>query len=329
MRTKAGSTCSLVLAAIAWLALAHFAQAQPAKNPEKAIDKAIAYLAAETPKWRVEHRCASCHHQGSAARALLATRAKGLLKDDKPLENSLQWLALPEKWPKNHGDPNASDQALAEIQFGASLFAAEKQFAERFRDSLPRLARQLAKRQHKDGRFDLESSDGLPTPITLGPILLTAAARDILSPRTLEASGEMKATFEQEAKRANDWLLAYKPRNTFEASSLLIALKQGDAEKSARTEARKIALESAHSAGGFGPYANAPAEVFDTALAIIALGRDEEVKNHRAQIDRAKKQLIQWQQEDGSWEETTRPRGGVSYAHRISTTAWALEALLE
>jgi len=35
------------------------------------------------------------------------------------------------------------------------------------------------------------------------------------------------------------------------------------------------------------------------------------------------------QQPAGGWPETTRPSGGVSYAEHISTTAWALYALLE
>jgi hypothetical protein len=38
--------------------------------------------------------------------------------------------------------------------------------------------------------------------------------------------------------------------------------------------------------------------------------------------------LIAHQQEDGSWPETTRPSGGVSYAQRMSTSAWATWALI-
>ena len=34
------------------------------------------------------------------------------------------------------------------------------------------------------------------------------------------------------------------------------------------------------------------------------------------------------QEADGSWPETTRPPGADSYAQRISTTGWALLALL-
>lgn len=327
----------LIIAALVWLACAPLGWAQPVTEaPEladKAIAKAIAYLAAETPKWRTENRCASCHHQGSAVRALLVAKAKGKLKNDESLENSLEWLEHPEKWADNHGDPNASDPLLAEIQFGASLSEAEQRNPGRFRDALPQLAKQIVKRQSKDGSFALENSEGLASPITLGPILITAYARAIFTPRKLGATTESTSAFEQETKLASTWLLAFKPRNTLEASSLLIALTPGQESKAARATsrdtARKIVLESAHVGGGFGPYVNSPAEVFDTALAILALSRDEHASEHHALIAKAKKQLIKWQLEDGSWEETTRPSGGISYAHRISTTAWALEALLE
>ncbi len=39
--------------------------------------------------------------------------------------------------------------------------------------------------------------------------------------------------------------------------------------------------------------------------------------------------LVAQQRADGSWTETTRPAGDVSYAQRISTSGWAVLALLE
>jgi hypothetical protein len=39
--------------------------------------------------------------------------------------------------------------------------------------------------------------------------------------------------------------------------------------------------------------------------------------------------LTRSQSSDGSWPETTRPTGQESYAQRISTTGWALLALLD
>jgi len=78
--------------------------------------------------------------------------------------------------------------------------------------------------------------------------------------------------------------------------------------------------------------------VFDTALAVLALAtlnleprlarstyRPEELKEA---IARGRAYLVSQQRPDGSWPETTRPAGQESYAQRISTTGWALLALL-
>jgi GH15 family glucan-1,4-alpha-glucosidase len=64
-----------------------------------------------------------------------------------------------------------------------------------------------------------------------------------------------------------------------------------------------------------------PAEAFDTALAILALGGGGEV-------DRGRKFLMKTQDAAGAWAETTRPAGGISYAERISTAGWVAYALL-
>ena len=66
-------------------------------------------------------------------------------------------------------------------------------------------------------------------------------------------------------------------------------------------------------------------EAWDTALAILALKAAGQ--NDLATAGRAS--LLRLQQPAGGWPETTRPPGGVSYAEHISTTAWALYALIE
>jgi squalene cyclase len=90
--------------------------------------------------------------------------------------------------------------------------------------------------------------------------------------------------------------------------------------------------------GGWGPYVTAAPQVFDTALAVLALStleveprlarsayRAEELKEA---IANGKKFIVSQQRPDGSWPETTRPANQESYAQRISTTAWAMLALL-
>ena len=80
-------------------------------------------------------------------------------------------------------------------------------------------------------------------------------------------------------------------------------------------------------------------EAFDTALALLALAGLRPIDSLStapystpdldAAIERGRAALLRTQNPDGSWPETTRPPNGDSYAQRISTTAWALMALLE
>ena len=76
--------------------------------------------------------------------------------------------------------------------------------------------------------------------------------------------------------------------------------------------------------GGWGPSSSAPAEIFDTAIVVLALKAAGETKL----IQRGREFLIRSQQTSGGWPETTRPPGSQSYAQHISTTAWATLALL-
>ncbi len=81
-------------------------------------------------------------------------------------------------------------------------------------------------------------------------------------------------------------------------------------------------LGSQTSDGAWGPQAKMPAEVFDTALVLLALDRPADA------LARARAWLVKMQEKDGGWPETTRPSGAQSYAERLSTTGWAVYALL-
>ena len=71
-----------------------------------------------------------------------------------------------------------------------------------------------------------------------------------------------------------------------------------------------------------------PAEVFDTALVLLALESLPEKQELAPLIERGRKYLIAAQAADGSWPATTRPSGAESYAQQLSTTGWATQALL-
>jgi len=80
--------------------------------------------------------------------------------------------------------------------------------------------------------------------------------------------------------------------------------------------------------GGWGPYADAPPEVFDTALVLLALNVWRNHSGMKEMIKRGRCFLVEQQSADGDWPATTRPSGGESYAQRLSTIGWATLALL-
>jgi hypothetical protein len=61
---------------------------------------------------------------------------------------------------------------------------------------------------------------------------------------------------------------------------------------------------------------------------LLALAQSERSPRVIDMIARGRAFLIAQQQRDGSWIETTRPAGNVSYAQKISTTGWVTQALL-
>ncbi len=113
------------------------------------------------------------------------------------------------------------------------------------------------------------------------------------------------------------------------AVSLLIGAKVTSPAAIAR-RARGLALlrRSQGADGGWGPRSLSHSENFDTALALIGLAGCPRSDDLKQMITRGRAFLIAEQLEDGSWVETTRPPGNVSYAQRISTCGWATMALL-
>jgi hypothetical protein len=270
------------------------------------LQAALTFLAREVPRWARENHCYSCHNNGDAARALYLARTRGYDVPEASLADTTAWLLTPAKWDEIHGAPAASDKKLARIQFAAALAEAYRTRAVRDGQTLRAAARGLAAMQETDGSWRVDTG-GLPgAPATYGTALAT-----YLSRRTLETSGG----FDPEIARAEAWLARAKPANTVDAAALLLA----DPE---RRDCRGMLLGAQTSDGGWGPQAHMPAEVFDTALVLMALDGPRAVK------ERGRAWLVKMQEKDGGWPETTRPSGAQSYAERISTTGWAVYALL-
>jgi len=263
--------------------------APAAPGPEQ---RAIDFLAHEVPQWARDNHCYSCHNNGDGARVLFLARRRGYTVPDAAFAGTLDWLRNPAAWDEAHGTPGFSNVTLARIQFASALLESQLPL----RDA----AALVARAQSADGSWTVDAGSLAGAPATYGRALATYMAR-----RVLVAAGTTAA-----AANATAWLRAAHPENVVDAAALLLATpsRRDCVEYLRRAQARD---------GSWG-------EVFDTAVAVLALRAAKE----DALAARGRDFLLRMQQSDGAWPETTRPSGGISYAEHISTTAWALEALV-
>lgn len=305
---------------------------EQAPAADDAETRTVAYLRSEVPRWRREHPCYSCHNNGDATRALMAAAARGHAVADA-IDDTVAWLATPERWDTNAKRGGSEEQPLARIQF-ASALAAMVAAGRAEAAALDRAAGLLVAHQHDDGSWRLSDTQILGGATFYGTSLATAMARRILArARTPAVQGPLA--------KANAWLRTTSPSTVLDASATLLGLERDTDPAAAAQRRRSLDLVQRGQGpdGGWGPYVTSQSEAFDTALALLALTAlrhadtlstaPYSARGLDAAIDQGRAALLRTQNPDGSWPETTRPPNGGSYAQRISTTAWALMALLE
>lgn len=277
-----------------------FAYAGPAEQ------KAIDYLVREVPAWERDNGCFSCHNNGDGARALFAARRAGYRVPDAALSATIEWLRKPLQWDQAAKHPQASDTKLARLQFTVALADARLLGSD---------VTSVLRDQSAEGAWRVDTGAMPGSPITWGTFLATA-----LVVRALDGTG-----LAEPVRLARGWLSSAKPDSLLDRAAQLLSLP---AEDPASAVALSDILSAQTAGGGWGPQKFAPAEVFDTAVILIALQRLPAGKRPEKAISAGRSFLLKEQLDDGSWVETTRPPGARSYAHQVSTSAWATLALL-
>jgi hypothetical protein len=285
--------------------------------------RALAYLAREVPRWAADNKCYSCHNNGDAARALFLASRHSLKVPERATADTLRWLTRPGEWDKNAEDAPERDKGLARLQFASALVDAIDAGLVKDAKPLKEAAELVAKEQTKDGGW--KGGDGVVgSPVTYGSCLATHFAR-----RTLQRADAEK--YKEALARSDRWLRNARPENVLDAAAVLLALQAAVDEAATAQRRRCLAIiqkGEKKEVGGWGPFVTAAAEPFDTAIVLLALRGLKEKDDVRPLLRRGRAFLIARQSDDGSWPETTRPAGNESYAQRLSTTGWALQALL-
>jgi len=294
---------------IRWLPFLTMASFALAQTPE---ERAIGYLVREVPRWSAEKGCFSCHNNGDGARALFTAMRMKYKVPGESLADSTRWLLDPAEWDQIKNGSGSSDKVLARAQFTATLAEAVAAGVVSDRRVLLYAADALAALQDPSGAWRQPIEEQAGAPATWGSYLLTYMARG-----SLEAVDTRR--FGTQIRKANVWLAAQQPSYVLDIAARMLALPE------TRKDSLALLLSAQTSDGGWGPRRNAPAEVFDTAVAVLAL---RGVAGGEVAIARGRAYLLRTQEPEGDWPETTRPTGAQSYAEHISTAAWALQALM-
>lgn len=316
---------ALLVIAIAFSTSIAFSAEQTEKKT--AQQKAIDYLSKHIPRWKPQQKCFSCHHNGDAARAMFLAKRKGFRIPDNVLEGTKTWLKKPSEWKNNGGGKGPqSDKKLAAIQFANGLrwMYESSDRPKILRPALDDAAKLILTHQDKNGSWKVDSDSLVGSPVTYGRTLATAICRNIL----ITANAKK---FRSEIQNANKWLERQKPKNVYNAAAWLFSLQQpvNTSQRETIKHCLEIVKKGVDHSGGWGPYTNSQPEVYDTAIVILGLQKLKANDETKKLIANGKAYLLKTQNADGSWPETTRPSGNESYQNRISTTAWALIALLE
>jgi squalene cyclase len=294
--------------------------APPGSGPE---ERALAYLAREVPRWSKKKNCYSCHHNGDAARALIAAVRLRRSVPRAALADTLRWLEQPGRWDHNGGEGPFSDKKLARLQFAATLAAAHKAGLVKDRRALEQAGRLVAAEQAPDGSWRVGLEEPVGSPATHGTALATHLARGTL--QRVDAR-----RYRDRIARADAWLRKAPVDKVLDAAAVLLALgKANDPAAQAQKKRCLAQIRKGESrSGGWGPYMKSPSEVFDTALVLLALAQQPQKAEVKTWMKRGRAFLLAEQEKDGGWPETTRPSGGTSHAQRLATTGWATLALL-
>ena len=286
------------------------------------------------PKWKAEHPCYSCHNNGDATRALLVAGAKGY-DIGTSLDDTLAFLKQPAKWDQNKAPGGFDDKTLARVQFASALAVAERHGKAASHRS--RRGREAAGRRSEGRR--IVDARSVAEPRLAGH--LRHDHRHVVGALDADRVGHAAGRL-HDRRRPIGGFAASTPENVLDAvgdGARARARERRDGGEPAPRRACSILRNGQSPDGGWGPYVTAAPQVFDTAMAVLALSlldveprlarsayRPEELKEA---IANGKTYLVSQQRPDGSWPETTRPANQESYAQRISTTGWAMLALLQ
>lgn len=301
----------------------------PPGDVAAAIDRGLAFLAADAVKWRTVHNCASCHHSALVIWSFYEAKERGHAVNEPLLAELTRWSAENGDGKTSLPRPESAPRAFNEkaVSFALGLISNPKP------DDVAQAGLQKLLGTIKSDQ--LESGAWSSWPETRPPIFGHSDERATLS-ATLAllpaaAGGDIEAIGARD--RAVSWLTTTKSDDDPQSVALRLVLWQRlgrGSDELAPLVARIRRRQNAD--GGWSQAPEMASDAWATGQALYALAHAGAAAGDSA-VDRARSFLVKNQREDGSWPMISRPTrpGGAPSNSLIpivgAGSAWAVLGL--
>jgi hypothetical protein len=306
--------------------------ANPAGNrptdARAAVEKSLALLQRANRAFLQRAGCQSCHN---TALPTLAIRMAGELgfSFDRDMARASEavtrssiasWFGTAvQTMDPDGGSPTSTSYAL--INLNGARNAATKA-----------IVRNIAARQLPDGRW---RPPYIRQPME-NDVTTTAVSMRALQ---LYAPEEQKARYEEQVRRAAQWLSAFEPRTTEQRTFQLLGLTWAKAGRAQRRRRAQELWNEQCPDGGWRQLSSLPSDAYATGEALYALAVSGMAGGHRLEYERGVRFLMQTQRPDGSWHVASRAvrfqqhfDAGFPYGKdqfiSAAATSWATMALM-
>jgi hypothetical protein len=283
--------------------------ATSAEPVERAVNRAVGYLQAESGNWLKTRKCAACHHAGMPLWALGEADRQGYAIDKKFFSETIEaTLGSPDKLiasklvpgPKDPPDPRPLGRGLnMGLPFIAVAGRTSPALSPGQKQALSWITGEIVKKQMKDGSWEFFLSR---PPIN--ETQLTDTAWILMALQGASAADESKAAHAA-LEKGSAWLSTSKLPETYETKvlKLLLAIRGGKSADELRPAIDEL-LAQQQPDGGWRQMPEMKSDAFATGqtLYVLALAG---CTAERPEIKRAIAFLVGTQKPDGSWPMTS------------------------
>ena len=294
-----------------------------------AIDRGLAFLAADAMAWKNEHNCVSCHHASLVVWAMREAMPRGYKVDKPVLAELTTWIAESGDGTTSLARPDGIPKALNEKAVSLALArTADPQPDANSQQGLQLLLSTVKSDQQENGSW-------ASWPDTRPPIFghsderATLAATLALLPAA--ATGDNSAIVARD--KAMAWIAETKSDDDAQSMALRLVVWQ----RAGRPMSEWLPLagrirERQNTDGGWSQTSDMPSDAWATGQALYAL-RTRTLCPTIPRSNAAHAFLVRTQRDDGSWSMISRPvkPGGEGSKSLIPITAagsaWAVLGL--